>query len=364
MLLNIRNLKKPSKESSFSGELPFVSILIPARNEAKNIETCLSSLQKQEYPNFEILVLDDNSTDGTDIIVKKIAETDNKIRLIKGQELPNGWNGKAFACHQLASNANGEWLLFVDADTIHKPNMLCAVMNMALKENPSLLSGFPRQAANNIVQKIIIPVFNFFLITLLPLWWLQRDNKPRLSFANGQFLLFKSTEYWRIGGHESVKSRILEDVFLGVQVCRKKGRVLAVDLSPVVTCHMYRTFGQMWHGFAKSIYAFTATPVLLFIAGILAYILFLGPFYAIISHIAFKHDSILWLTIVLFEGAIILFMRFVINYHFKESFFSTIFHPLGFGFFLINALYVLVRRIAGLGVSWKERSYTSNSGVG
>lgn len=364
LILNLRSLKVTGKKYQIPDHVPLVSVLIPARNEELNIRTCLESLLKQDYADYEVLVLDDGSTDNTASIVSEIAGKNSRVRLVTGEKLPAGWNGKAHACQQLARHASGDWLLFVDADTIHQPDMLNSVMSLALVQKPALLSGFPRQIASSITQKVTIPVFNFIIMSWFPLWWLQRDNQPRPSFANGQFLLFPKEEYWRVGGHEAVKSRILEDVWLGAEVYRKKGRVLAVDLSPVVACHMYQDFGQMWQGFAKSIYAFTRSPLLLFLAGIAACALFLAPFYAILSQYVFKDIPNTWAFLVIFQVLVIIFMRLLVNSHFKESVFSSILHPLGFGFFVVNAIYVLARRIAGMGISWKERIYRPGSGVG
>ncbi len=360
LILNLRSLKIPSGNSRLPDPAPRVSVLIPARNEQDNIGKCLDSLICQDYPDYKVLVLNDGSTDRTAEIVEGYSRRDSRIRMIQGEELPPGWAGKAHACYQLALQASGSWILFVDADTVHAPVMLRSVMAIALESHASLLSGFPRQVADGVTQKITIPVFNFILMSWLPMWWLQRGNKPRPSLANGQFLLFLKEEYFRVGGHESVKNRIMEDVMLGAQVYRKKGRVLAVDLSPVVSCHMYSSLGEMWHGFAKTIYAFTAQLWILPVLGVFAYILFLGPYYAVCAQ-AITPDS--WWYLAVIQVVFIIFMRLLVNSHFRESILSSIFHPLGFGFFLFNAVYVLARRIIGLGISWKQRFYSTGSGI-
>ena len=171
-----------------------ISILIPARNEEMNIANCIESLQKQDYPNFEIMVLDDNSTDKTSEIVSSFAEKDERIKLIAGKKLPKGWVGKPHACYQLARKASGSWLIFTDADTLHKPSMIRSVLEIAINNKPSLLSGFPKQITDSLSQKIAVPVFNFIVLSWMPLWWLHKGNKPRPSFANGQFLMFSREE--------------------------------------------------------------------------------------------------------------------------------------------------------------------------
>ena len=132
LFLNLRVLKRPRADSRPPEPAPLISVLIPARDEEANIETCLKSLQEQDYPNFEILVLDDHSSDNTAAIVERIAVQDSRVRLFRSEPLPEGWAGKPFACYQLAQKARGSWLLFVDADTIHAPHMLRSVLSIAI----------------------------------------------------------------------------------------------------------------------------------------------------------------------------------------------------------------------------------------
>lgn len=144
LFFNFRALKRPRRDSPLPESPPLVSVLIPTRDEEANIEACLKSLQNQDYPNFEILVLDDNSTDNTAKIVERMAAEDMRIRLFMSEPLPEGWVGKSFGCYQLAQKARGSWLLFVDADTIHAPHMLRSVLALAIESKTGLLSGFPR----------------------------------------------------------------------------------------------------------------------------------------------------------------------------------------------------------------------------
>ena len=251
LILNLKSLKTPHADSKVPQPAPLISILVPARDEEENIRTCVASLQKQDYPNFEILVLDDNSTDATAEIVNEMAAEDSRIRLIRGEPLPEDWAGKPFACYQLAQEAKGSWLLFIDADTIHEPHMLRSVLALALEEKTSLLSGFPRQLAESLPQKIVIPVFYFIILGWLPLWWLHRARKPKPSMAIGQFFLFPRDEYWRIGGHKTVQGRIVEDMWMGIEISKRGGRHIAVDLSPVVSCNMYKDLKSAWRGLGR-----------------------------------------------------------------------------------------------------------------
>ncbi len=362
LILNLRSLKTPRSDSKIAEPAPLISVLIPARNEETNVETCLESLQKQDYPNFEILVLDDNSSDNTANIVEQVAAADDRIRLIRGEPLPEGWAGKPFACYQLAKEARGSWLLFVDADTIHAAHMLRSVLALALKFRPSLLSGFPRQLATSLPQKIAIPVLYFVILSWLPLWWLQRSRESRPSLAIGQFLLFPEDEYWRIGGHKAVKSRILEDVWLGIEVKRHGGRQIAVDLSPVVSCHMYRSLGEMWEGFIKWIYSVAALSRLALVGLMVAgYIFFLAPFYWLWNELFVVATPTGWGSVIIFQVAVILVMRWLLDRHFKEPVVSAFLHPVGFSFLFLAAIYAGSRQAVGAGIRWKKRLYRRKS---
>jgi len=364
LILNLRRLKTPYSDAKIPEPAPFVSVLIPARDEEANIEACLKSLQKQDYPIFEILVLDDNSSDNTADVVKRIAAKDNRIQLIKGEHLAEGWAGKPFACYQLAKKARGSWLLFTDADTTHAPHMLRSVLALALDLRASLLSGFPRQVATSLPQKVAIPVLYFIILSWLPLWWLQRSKNPKPSLAIGQFLLFPSEEYWRIGGHKAVKSRILEDVWLGIEVIRQGGRHVAVDLSSVVSCNMYPSLGAMWEGFIKWIYSVAAlSPAVLVGLLIAGYVFFLAPFYELWRELFVVAAPSDWRIIIIAQVTIILLMRWLVDNHFKESVVSTLLHPFGFSFLFLAGIYAASRRALGAGVSWKNRLYDRETGV-
>lgn len=364
-ILNLRSLRSPSKRAKVPDPAPLVSILVPARNEELNIETCVKSLQQQDYPNFEIVVLDDNSTDNTAEIVSRIAAEDNRVRLIKGQPLIENWAGKPFACYQLAQEARGSWYLFVDADTIHAPYMLRSTLALAMELNTSLLSGFPRQLATGLAQKVAIPVpFYFFLISTLPLWWLHRSKQPKPSIAIGQFFLFTKEAYWQVGGHRAVKSRILEDVWLAVEVVKHGGRHIAVNLSNVVYCNMYCNVGAMWEGFIKWIHSVAAlSPIALLGLVVAGYCFFLAPFYWLWHDFIMSVPATDWRFIIAIQVALIFFMRIVIGFYFKNSFISAPLHFFGFSFLFISALYSGWRQALHKGIAWKDRVYEEVSGV-
>jgi chlorobactene glucosyltransferase len=358
LILNLRGLRKPSAASEISRPAPLVSILIPARNEETNIRACLETLQRQDYPNFEILVLDDNSEDKTSAIVNEMASADSRIKLIAGEPLTDDWAGKPFACYQLARKAKGDWLLFLDADTTHAPHMLRSTLALAQEQKISMLSGFNHQIADSFPQKVVMPVIYFIMLGWVPLWLLHRSKKPVPSAAIGQFLLFPRDFYWRMGGHQVVKNRIVEDIWLGVEVARHGGRHIAVDLSSVVSCHMYRNTREIWDGLGKSIYAvIAASPPGILLATSIACLFYLTPFYFLIQGLIAGPDSVVSYLLVITQIAIMLFMRWLLDSHYREPGISMWFHFFGVLFYLLDVLYSGWRWATGAPVTWKDRSY-------
>ena len=309
-------------------------------------------------------MLDDNSKDGTAAIVGEMAARDGRLRLFRGLPLPEDWAGKPFACHQLSQRARGSWLLFVDADTTHAPDMLRSVLALAMETKASLFSGFPRQVAASLPLKIVMPLMYFVIMGWLPIWWLQRPGRARPSLAIGQFMLFPAAEYRRIGGHKVVQARIVEDVWLGIETSRRGGRHVVADLSTVVSCNMYRSLGEAWRGLGRSIYSITAmAPVGLLGLVLAAYFFYVVPFYWLLNGFFLADASAVWRAVVGFQVAVILLIRWLVDYRFKEPVVSVWFHVFGFLFLFVNVLWFGGRWLVGAGVSWKERVYGREESV-
>jgi chlorobactene glucosyltransferase len=364
LVLNLLTLKTPRRGAKVPSPAPKISVMIPARNEAANIRACLASLLRQDYPDFEILVLDDNSGDDTAAIVTEMAAADSRIRLFSGLPLPDDWAGKPFACHQLSRRATGEWFLFVDADTTHEPHMLRSTLELAIRNGTSLLSGFPRQLATSLPQKIALPMMYYVILSWVPLWWLHAARTPQPSLAIGQFMLLPRDDYLKIGGHRAVKARIIEDVWLGIEITRAGGRHLAVNLAPVVSCLMYRDLGAMWEGFLKWCYsvAYLSPAGLgaLIVAGVL---LFLGPFFWLRDIIVSLPVHAAWQWYVVLQVVVIYLTRLLIDARVREPLLPVILHPLGMAYLVAAAVTASLRRLVGAGVHWKDREYGRESVV-
>jgi chlorobactene glucosyltransferase len=242
----------------YGPEAPLVSILVPARNEADNIGRCVRSLLAQDYGNFELLILDDNSTDATATIVKTLAKADtsNRVQLLQGAKLAEGWLGKNWACHQLFQAAKGDFLLFTDADTDHGLRALTSAIAAMEQEQADLLSIFPRQQTESLTERLVVPLVIMFLVGLLPTWQIKKNPSPQYSAANGQFMCFRREAYIKCGGHAAVRGIVLEDVKLGQLVKAGGDKQILPDGSDSVSCRMYRQPREVWQGFSKNFYAF------------------------------------------------------------------------------------------------------------
>jgi chlorobactene glucosyltransferase len=194
---------------------PRVSVLVPARNEERNVEACVTSLLNQDYPDFEVIVLDDHSSDSTLSILASLAGKNKQLQIIEGRPLPNGWLGKHWACHQLDRAATGELILFVDADTHSTPDMLRDSVSAMLAEGADLVTAFPREEVVTWSERLLVPVIGFGIFTFIPIRLVQKLHLATLSVTIGQFMLFRRTAYDAVGGYEAVQSEIVDDMVLG-----------------------------------------------------------------------------------------------------------------------------------------------------
>jgi chlorobactene glucosyltransferase len=233
---------------------PLVSILVPARNEANNIGQCVYSLLAQSYPDFEMLVLDDHSTDETWQILTRLAAEDSRLHLVKGQPLPDNWLGKHWACHQLARQASGQLLLFTDADTRHHPDALEAAVAALQAEQADLLTALPRQEVISWGERLVVPLIPWSICAFVPLTLAYRLRLPALSVAVGQFMLFQRWAYDAIGGYGAIKQQVADDISLARQVKRYGLRWRLADGSRHIQCRMYQNFEQVVEGLSKNLF--------------------------------------------------------------------------------------------------------------
>jgi chlorobactene glucosyltransferase len=266
---------------------PRFSVLVPARNEEQSIAACVSGLLAQDYPNFQLIVLDDNSTDGTWDILQEFAIKDSRLQLMKGQALPSDWLGKHWACHQMAQVAEGEMLLFVDADTIHQPNMLRCAAAAMIGEDAALISALPRQHVNTWSEMLSIPAFYLGMLCGVPMRLTRLQRNPLLFACLGQFLLFRREAYDASGGYAAVRQNIVDDLAIGRRIHAMGLRYRLLDGNGQVSCRMYHNFDQVWKGLTKSTFAtFNFDPVFLVTIWLLVLMIFVEPLVMLIISFA------------------------------------------------------------------------------
>jgi chlorobactene glucosyltransferase len=234
--------------------LPSLSIVVPARNEERQVEGCLRSLLSQRHPHFEVIAVDDQSTDATREILGRIAADEPRLRVVDGAPLPPGWVGKPWALTQGASVARGEWLLFTDADTTHRPLAAASALRCAIDRGCDVISLLPDQETIGFAERVFLPTILF--VILLGVGALDDINDPRkreTSIFNGQYVLVSRAAYYAVGGHAAVRGEIAEDLQLA-RLFKRDGRfrTLLAGSNALVRTRMYRSFAEIWRGFVKN----------------------------------------------------------------------------------------------------------------
>ncbi len=220
-----------------------------------NIEACVSSLTSSLYPAFEVIVVDDRSEDGTAELARALdAGSARRLRVLDGTELPPGWLGKPWACHQGARVAEGDVLLFTDADTRHHPELLARAVAGAREESADLLTVVGRQLMETFWERLVQPqIFMLMLFRFPRFEHTAKNPRWRDAIANGQYLLFRRAAYDAIGGHGSVRDEVVEDLVLAQRV-KRAGLALRIrGAEAYLATRMYRSLAQIVAGWSKNI---------------------------------------------------------------------------------------------------------------
>jgi glycosyltransferase involved in cell wall biosynthesis len=249
----ISNPKLPHIGTRYS---ELVSILIPARNEQDNIISLLQSINNQNYNTYEVIILDDESTDDTYNICLRFAAEHPKFSVIKGQPLPQGWIGKNYACHQLALQARGRYLLFLDADEKVNKNLINSAVHRMRLRGLGLLSLFTNQEMVTPGELAVVPLMHYVLINLLPLRLIYLVKKQAsVAAASGQFMMFDAPVYHQNQWHRLVKNKVVEDVEImkTIKAYGYNGEGLLAN--GMISCRMYKGYTEALNGFSKNFMA-------------------------------------------------------------------------------------------------------------
>ena len=357
-LWNLYVLRKKTYNQIPDAKLPFISVLVPARNEELNIHNILTSLLIQDYPEFEVIVLNDNSGDRTGEIIDEIQKQFPRLKVLNGKHPEEGWTGKCYACKQLYEASNGEYLLFTDADTIHKKNSLRESVKIAINRKADLLTLFPENTLVSFAEKLIMPMLFFTIMLMLPLYFVDKKGFHKFSIGIGPFMLFRRDAYEKIGGHESVKSALVEDVWLARKIKESGLMLAAADGFSILSVRMYRSFKEIWNGFSKNIFAgFNFSSSMLFAVNISYILLFFLPFLFFAIELSLLSHVNLLLILTGIQVLILYFARFLLSYRFKLSYISSVLHPFGVIMVPVIAVNSWIWIRLRSGAKWKGRVY-------
>ncbi|QIL40171.1 glycosyltransferase family 2 protein [Pedobacter sp. HDW13] len=322
-----------------------VSILIPARNEAENIIDLLTSIQEQDYIHYEVIVLDDGSSDNTFALVEAFCTLNPNFRVVKGKELPADWLGKNFACHQLAEMATGKYLLFIDADETIKRGLINSLIARMEIGNLALLSVFTNQIMLSIGERLTVPLMHFILLNLLPLRLVKLSKNPAFAAASGQCMFFNAHNYNENQWHERVKNQVVEDVEIMKRVKLEKFNAEALLANSLIYCRMYKGLNESIVGFSKNLLAGFGNNILILL--LYQLLVTIGPVILILN---FN------ITLLVLPLTLIILSRIMISYLSGQNvLINLILHPFQMLFFLIISLISIKKHIFKTG-TWKGRT--------
>ncbi|WP_184548520.1 glycosyltransferase [Mucilaginibacter sp. FT3.2] len=321
-----------------------VSILIPARNEADNILTLLQSIHQQDYPHYEVTILDDGSTDNTYAICSKFAQTHPQFKVIKGGQLPAGWIGKNYACHQLAKLADGEYLLFLDADEQVQPGLINSAIHRMHQNKLGLLSLFANQEMVTPGEKLVVPLMHFILLNLLPVRLISIVKNSSVAAASGQFMLFNAAIYHQHQWHKAVKGKVVEDVEIMRLIKASAYNGEALLANGMISCRMYKSYAEGINGFSKNFLAAFNYSVI----GLLIYLMLVIVLPLIII-------MTLNLPLILFMSGLIILTRIMISLASgQNALHNVVLHPLQMFNLLVIAMLSIQKHLTKTTV-WKGR---------
>lgn len=363
--LRLRKSRSLDDESATPpADAPLVSVIVPARNEAHNIERCVRSILTTTYPNIELLVVDDSSGDGTAEIAQRAIDGDPRARVVRNDSLPDGWFGKQWACATGARLASGTVLQFTDADTVHAPDLVTRSVNAIVRTDADLFSIAGRQELGGFWEKVIQPqIFNILSMRYGGTESVNDSTRVSDKIANGQCIFVKRATYDAIGGHGSVRSSVAEDLLLAQRFFAARKRVVLMLGLDQLSTRMYASLREIVRGWRKNVFAggLDAVPFGKIGQTLFPLVLLLPPMLELLPPLALALSAfvgssgtvLLWALIS--AGATLAWWA-VVYTTVRENPLYALAYPLG----ALVLLYIFFSAvIRGRRVSWKGRTYLS-----
>lgn len=353
-LVNLRAYLPLQKASGRGRGEAGVSVLIPARNEEQNIRATLEAVLANQDCEFEVIVLDDHSTDHTAAVVSEFAQRDARVRLESAPPLPAGWCGKQHACHVLGQLARYPLLVFIDADVRLAPDALARMAEFMQRSEVALASGVPRQELGTFSERLLIPLIHFILLGFLPMQLMRRDKRPALSAGCGQLFIARRNAYHQCGGHAKLHDSLHDGLKLP-RVFRQAGFTTDLfDATDLATCRMYHTNAETWRGLGKNATEGLAAPGTLLPMTVFLFGGQVMPFLLLGCAVWLS-----WFGLVLtvLAAALACLPRLIAVRIFHQPLSVALLHPLGVLALLTIQWRAHIRQIAGRPAEWKGRSY-------
>ena len=336
----VRTVKSHSRD----GIKERVSILLPLRNEANNVAGLMSTVLSQKgLDDFEVIALDDNSTDDT--AAKLLDSTAANLTVINGEKLPTGWLGKNFACHQLAQRANGDYLVFVDADVRLSSFAVADSIHLMKKLHWDFISPYPKQIAITFLERVAQPLLQWSWFATLPLRLAERLRRPSMVVANGQFLIIKSDSYKKSGGHEAVRAEVLDDMELARLLIRAGAKGGVADGSKVAECRMYSSAAELIEGYSKSQWRAFVNPAGAFLVIFLLFVTSIFPLLLGLSGVLLG-----W-----YGYFVIVITRLLVAAKTRSVISSAVLHPISAGLWIYLIINSWLKKSRG-NLTWRGRS--------
>ena len=341
---------------------PLVSVIVPARNEERSIRSCVESICASDYPDFEVFVVDDRSDDATLEMARAVPPNHaRRIVVVEGQDLPDGWMGKPWACAQGARAAKGDLLLFTDADTIHAPDLLGRAVAEIVEDEGDALTLLGRQLMDTFWERLVQTHMMAAIVFRFP-----NPGKPRPperwrnAIANGQFILFDRGAYEEIGGHEAVKWEVVEDQRLAQILCRCGKRLVVRDGETVFATRMYRSLDELIDGWSKNVSLGArqavpswAAPIVMPTAIVVSVAIWIVPPVILLMSLAGVGPGSwrIWSTAIVGFSVLIWSLT---SWRLRAPLWTSLFYPLAAGV----VSYIFLRSwMRGGHVEWKGREY-------
>lgn len=330
------------------------SVLIPARNEETNIGDALRSVLQSDGVEFEIVVLDDGSTDRTGDIVRGFAASDPRVRLETARPLPYGWCGKNFACHQLAALARYPLFVFMDADVRVASRDALARLGLFVEQSgAALVSGVPREEAVTFMEKLIVPLIHFVLLGFLPLDRMRRSTDSRFAAACGQILAIRREAYVASGGYSAVADRIHDAVALTRNIRLHGFSTDLFDATSTFRCRMYRCAAEVWNGFAKNAHEGLASPRLI---GPSTLLLLGGQVLPLVTLALASSPTAFDVSVLATLAAFL--PRFIGVARFRQPLLGALLHPVGVAMLVAIQWFAFLQSRRRCPAVWKGRAYS------